>query len=139
MSGVYGDMLLAWPEQHRTIEVYDQKPLINGGWEPVTDPLTGDIIKTAVVGVFQNTRGGGVKESNGNTVKTEGFEFWTYTDGLEGKFFLWKGKVCRLSIPDDSDWSFEGGFYRYGVQKVIGNNGTESDNATWNLGGGSFG
>ena len=139
MSGIYGDMLLAWPEQNRPLEVYDQNPGINAGWDPVTDPQTGKIIKTTVVGVFQNTRGGGVKDSNGNLVQAEGCEFWTQTKDLAGKFFVRDSKVYRLSIPDDSDWSFEGGFYRYGVEKVVGNNGTESDNATWNLGGGSFG
>ena len=139
MAGVYGDMLLAWPEQNRQLEVYDQDPRINAGWDPVTDPQTGKIIKTTVVGVFQNTRGGGVKDSNGNLVQAEGCEFWTQTKGLAGKFFIRDSKVYRLSIPDDSDWSCEGCFYRYGVEKVVGNNGTESDNATWNLGSGSFG
>ena len=72
MSGIYGDMLLAWPEQNRQLEVYDQNPLINAGWDPVKDPQTGKIIKTTVVGVFQNTRGGGIKDSNGNLVQAEG-------------------------------------------------------------------
>lgn len=139
MSGIYGDMLLAWPEQNRPLEVYDQDPSINAGWDPVKNPQTGKIIKATVVGVFQNTRGGGVKDSNGNLVQAEGCEFWTQTKDLAGKFFVRDSKVYRLSVPDDSDWSFEGGFYRYGVEKVVGNNGTESDNATWNLGGGSFG
>jgi len=139
MAGVYGDMLLAWPEQNRKLEVYDQEPDINAGWTPDTDPQTGKVITTTVVGVFQNTRGGGVKESNGNLVNTEGCEFWTHAANLDGKFFIRNSKVYRLSIPDNSDWFFEGGFYRYGVQKVVGNNGTESDNASWNLGGGSFG
>ena len=139
MPGIYGDMLLAWPEQNRPLEVYDQDPGINAGWDPVKDPQTGEVIKTKVVGVFQNTRGGGIKDSNGNLVITEGCEFWTHSDNLDGKFFLWKGKVYRLSVPDNSDWSFEGGFYRYGVEKVVGNNGTESDNATWNTGGNSLG
>lgn len=139
MPGIYGDMLLAWPEQNRQLEVYDQEPDINAGWTPETDPQTGKVITTTVVGVFQNTRGGGVKDSNGNLVQAEGCEFWTQTADLAGKFFIRNGKVYRLSVPDDSDWSFEGGFYRYGVEKVVGNNGTESDNATWNLGGGSFG
>lgn len=138
MAGVYGDMLLAWPEQNRPLEVYDQNPLINAGWEAVRDQ-SGEIIKTTVMGVFQNTRGGGIKDSNGNQVETEGLEFWTHTGGLTGKFFERNGKVYRLSVPDDSDWSFEGGFFRYGVEKVVGNNGTESDNAAWNLGGNSFG
>ena len=138
MSGIYGAMLLAWPEQNRPLEVYDQNPSINAGWDPVKDPQTGEIIKTTVVGVFQNTRGGGLKDSNGILFDAEGCVFWTQTGVLVGKFFQRNGKVYRLSVPDDSDWSFEGGFYRYGVEKVGGNNGTESDNASWNLGGGSF-
>lgn len=131
-------MLLAWPEQNRTIEVYDQNPEINAGWEPEKDPQSGDVIKTTVVGVIQSTRGGGIKDNNGNLVDTEGFEFWTQTNNLKGKFFKRNGNVYRLSIPDNNDWSFEGGFYRYGVEKVVGNNGAESDNASWNLGSNSF-
>ena len=138
MAGIYGDMLLAWPEQNRKIEVYDMKPKQNGGWEKVVDQQ-GKLITQTIIGVFQNTRGGGVKDNNGNLVETEGRELWTQTGGLNGKFTTWKGEVFRLMVPDGADWSFEGGFYRYGVEKVVGNNGTESDNATWNLGGGSFG
>ena len=137
MSGVYGDMLLAWPEQQRALEVYDMTPKVNGGWDPVVEQQTGKVITMTVIGVFQNTRGGGVKDSNGNLVRTDGREFWTRVAGLEGKFFNWNLIVYRLT--DTNNWSFEGGFYRYGVEKVVGNNGTESDNAAWNLGGGSFG
>lgn len=138
MSGIYGDMLLAWPEQNRTITLYDMKPKQNGGWDKVVDQQ-GNVITQTIIGVFQNTRGGGIKDSNGNLVETEGRELWTQTGGLNGKFTTWNGEVFRLLVPDGSDWSFEGGFYRYGVEKVVGNNGTESDNATWNIGGGSFG
>lgn len=136
MAGVYGDMLLAWPEQMRTLYVYDMNALINGGWEVVKD-TNGDVITQAIIGVFQNTRGGGVKENNGNLVKTEGRELWTQTGNLDGKFLNWEGEVYRLL--DTNNWSFEGGFHRYGLQKVVGNDGTESDNAAWNFGGGSFG
>ena len=125
MGGIYGDMLLAWPEQQETLEVYEMTPKINGGWDYVTDQ-TGNIIKQTIIGVFQNTRGSGDKDSNGNLVRTEGRELWTQTGGLNGKFLQWKGEVYRLSAPDANDWSKEGGFYRYGVQKVVGNNATES-------------
>lgn len=136
MGAIYGDMLLAWPEQMRTISVYDMTPKINGGWDVIKD-LQGNPITTVVAGVFQNTRGGGLKESNGNLAVSDGREFWTHTASLDGKFFQWEGNVYRLK--DTNNWSYEGGFYRYGVEKVVGNNGTESDNASWNLGSGSFG
>lgn len=136
MSGVYGDMLLAWPEQMRKLSVYDMKAKINGGWDKVVDPQTGQLITQTILGVFQNTRGGGVKESNGNLVKTEGRELWTQTGNLDGKFLDFEGEVYRLQ--DTNNWSFEGGFHRYGLQKVVGNDATESDNASWNIGGNSF-
>lgn len=136
MSGVYGDMLLAWPEQMRTLSVYDMKAKINGGWDKVVDPQTGKLITQSIIGVFQNTRGGGVKESNGNLVKTEGRELWTQTGNLDGKFLDFEGEVYRLQ--DTNNWSFEGGFHRYGLQKVVGNDATESDNASWNIGANSF-
>ena len=135
MSGIYGDMLLAWPEQQRTLNIYDMTPKVNGGWDIVKDQ-SGNVIYTTIIGVFQNTRGGGVKNSNGNLVKTEGRELWTQTGGLEGKFLTWEGEVYRLT--DTSNWGFEGGFHRYGLEKVVGNDATESDNASWNIGGNSF-
>lgn len=137
MAGIYGDMLLAWPEQQRTLEVYEMTPRQNGGWDRVNDQQ-GNLITQTIIGVFQNTRGNGVKDSNGNLVKTEGRELWTQAADLAGKFITFNNQVYRLTVPDGNDWNFEGGFYRYGVEKVVGNNGTESDNATWNLGGGSF-
>lgn len=136
MSGIYGDMLLAWPEQQRTINIYDMKPKVNGGWDIVKDKA-GNIIYTTIIGVFQNTRGGGVKDGNGNLVVTNGCELWTQTADLDGKFFQKDNVVYRLT--DTNNWSFEGGFHRYGVEKVVGNDGTESDNASWNIGAGSFG
>lgn len=139
MSGIYGDMLLSWPEQNRTLEVYDMTAKVNGGWEIVTDEQTGKVVTQTIIGVFQNTRGGGIKDSNGNLVKSEGRELWTQTGGLDGKFVTFDGDVFRLTVPDGSDWSHEGGFYRYGVEKVVGNNGTESDSAAWNTGANSFG
>ena len=138
MSGVYGDMLLAFTEQYTDIVVYDMKPKMNAGWDKVVDQ-SGNLITQTIIGVFQNTRAGGIKDQNGNLIDSEGCEFWSFEDGLVGKFFNRNGKVYRLSVPDDSDWKSEGGFYRYGVEKVVGNNGAESDNATWNIGGGSFG
>ena len=33
MSGIYGDMLLAWTEQNKVLEVYDMTPKQNGGWD----------------------------------------------------------------------------------------------------------
>lgn len=135
MSGIYGNMLLAWPEQYRPLEVFDMKPKVNGGWDIVKDQ-SGKTITISIIGVFQNTRGGGIKEGNGNIVVTNGCELWTQTGSLDGKFLSENNDIYRLNAVND--WISEGGFYRYSLEKVVGNNGTESDDAAWNTGANSF-
>ena len=136
MAGVYGDILLAWPEQMTALEVYEMSPKVNGGWTVAVDQQ-GNKITRSILGVFQNTRGGGAKDSNGNLAKGDGMELWTAAEGIGGMFLQWRGYVYR--IKDDNRWIREGGFYRYGLEKVVGNNGTESDDASWNTGASSFG
>lgn len=128
---VYGDMLLYWPEQRRSLTVYAMEPKINGGWNKVLGS------EQPITGVFQNTAGDQTRDSNGNLVHTKGMELWTETGALADKFTEINGSVYRLTA--DNDWESEGGFFRYTLNKVVGNNGTESDNATWNLGGNSLG
>lgn len=136
MAGVYGDMLLHFPEQVRTFQVYEMEALVNGGWRKVCDEF-GAVIYQAVKGVFQNTRGGGARESNGNLVETDGCEFWSAAGGLGGKFVDFRGGVYRLL--DTNRWDSEGGFHRYGLEKVVGNDGSEPEDDSWNTGSGSFG
>lgn len=130
MNGIYGNMLLAWTEQQRQLEAYAMTPKVNGGWNIVEGS------EIPLIGVFQNTRGSAVKDSNGNLVKTDGRELWTKTENLDGMFINWEGTVYRIN--SSNNWGFEGGFFRYGLEKVVGNDATESDNATWNTGANSF-
>lgn len=133
---VYGDMLIFWPEQRRSLTVYDMKPKMNGGWDKVLDQ-SGQLITQTITGVFQNTAGDQTRDGNGNLIHAKGMELWTETGGLADKFTDINGSVYRLTA--DNDWESEGGFFRYTLNKVVGNNGAESDNATWNLGGNSLG
>jgi hypothetical protein len=128
---IYGDMLLYFSEQKQSLIVYEQTPKINGGWNKVPDS------EMLVVGIFQNTKPTQIKDGNGNLVVTSGFEFWSSESNLNNYFTQIKNKVYRLISVQD--WETEGGFYRYSLDKVVGNNGSESDDATWNLGANSFG
>ena len=133
---VYGDKLVYWPEQRRSLTLFDMTPKINGGWTKVTDQ-SGNLITQTITGVYQNTSGDSTTDSNGNLVHKKQLELWTETGGLSDKFTTYNGSVYRLK--SDNDWESEGGFYRYQLEKVVGNNGTESDNATWNTGSNTFG
>ena len=130
MSGVYGDNLLAFPEQYRTLTIFKMDPAINGGWTVVAGS------SRTVRGIYQNSRGHAIKDSNGNLAQTAGFEFWTSQKDIGGDFTEIDGKVYRLNASND--WNHEGGFIRYSLEKLVGNNGTESVNITWNTGTGSF-
>lgn len=130
MSGVYGDMLLFFPEQFRDLTVFEMEPGINGGW---TKTANSD---QRITGVFQNTSGNRIKDGNGNLVYSGGLELWTAEQNLAGKFTMYEGQVYRINV--NANWNHEGGFQKYSLEKVVGNNGTESDNTTWNTGAGSF-
>lgn len=126
---VYGDMLLYFPEQRRALTIFDMRPKINGGWDKVVDQQ-GKLITQTITGVYQNTGGDQTVDANGNLVHKKSLELWTETEGLDDKFTTYENSIYRLK--GDNQWESEGGFYRYTLEKVVGNNGTESDNATWN-------
>lgn len=130
MAGIYGDMLLAFPEQQQSLTVYNMTPKINGGWTKVTGS------DQIITGICQNTTANQIKDNQGNLVNSGGLELWTDTGSLSGMFMTYESKVYRIN--GDNNWNAEGGFYRYSLEKVVGNNGTESDNSTWNLGSHNF-
>lgn len=130
MGGIYGNTLLAWPEQQRALTVYELEPKINGGWT-----IKENSYKT-IIGIYQHTVEKQVKDNNGNLVRTGGLELWTGEKGLDGLFINENGITYRIKASND--WSFEGGFVVYKLEKVVGNNGTESDESAWNTGYNSF-
>ena len=130
MSGIYGDMLLHFLEQMENLSAYKMTPKQGAGW----DTVAGSTV--TFKGIIQNTGGSRIKDGNGNLVKTDGMEVWTQKAGISGYFMNYGGLTYRL--VGDNNWSRQGGFIRYSLEKVVGNNGTESDNTTWNTGYNSF-
>lgn len=128
--GIYGDMLLVFPEQFRTFTAYEMNALINGGFEKVEGS------EKDVLGILQNTKGNAIAEQGGNLVNKSVFELWTSSTNLDGLFIDIDGKPFRLI--DSNNWVLEGGFKRYTLEMVGGNNATESDDTAWNLGNDSF-
>lgn len=128
--GIYGDMLLVFPEQFRTFTAYEMNALINGGFDRVEGS------EKDIQGILQNTKGNAIAEQGGNLVNKSVFELWTSSTNLDGLFIDVDGKPFRLI--DSNNWVLEGGFKRYTLEMVGGNNATESDDTTWNLGNDSF-
>ena len=130
MSGIYGDMLLHFLEQMENLSAYKLAPKQGAGWDAVPNSTL------TFKGIIQNTGGSRIKDGNGNLVKTDGMEVWTQKAGLSGYFMVYGNVTYRLVA--NNDWSRQGGFQRYSLEKVVGNNGSESDNTTWNTGVNSF-
>lgn len=125
-------MLLHFPEQVGPMALYRMEPGINSGWTKVADS------DRTAYGVVQNTSGDRIKDRNGNLVKSSGLEFWTEEADLDGYFYTSPGgAVYRL--VGSNNWVPQGAFCRYSLEKVVGANGSQSDNITWNTGYNSFG
>jgi len=131
MPGIYGEFLLAFPEQMQTLTVYSMTAQVNGGW--TRDENSDQVVR----GIYQRTGGKQITDSNGNLAERASSEFWTTTAGLNGFFTNIDNQVFRLK--SDNQWVNEGGFCRYGLEKVIGNDGTEPTDTAWNFGANNFG
>ena len=131
MGGIYGDMLIAFPEQLRMFTVFAMIPKINGGWEVVEKS------KHSIQGVLQHTGGKAIKESGGNLATSSVYELWTSAENILGLFTRIKSNIYRIKAV--SEWSHEGGFFKYTLEKVIGDDGVKSKNTAWNTGSDSFG
>ena len=127
MSGVYGEMLLYFPEQFRSGTYFDQQPLINSGFTRGEDPPP----EEPITGVFQNNITD-IHDKNGNLVKRKGLYFWTQTLLDEGKFIRFESVVYR--IVAGNDWPSEGGFYEYPIERVGADNGDDATEPSFNTG-----
>lgn len=130
MNGIYGESLLAFPEQFRKVTVYEMTAKVNSGWTKTENT------EETVLGIYQNGSGSRIKDSNGNLVESNGLEFWTKRNDLSGKFTTLEGDVYRLI--SSNNWNFEGGYAKYQMEKVNGNDGTEPINTAWNTGANNF-
>lgn len=129
MNGIYGDMLLYFPEQIESITAYKMTAIINAGY------TVDEESKINVKGILHNTQGSRIKDSNGNLVTSIVLELWTQ-EKLEGYYTTIDDTVYHINTS--SNWLKQGGFYKYTLEKVIGNNGTQSEIDTWNTGTDSF-
>lgn len=121
--GVYGDMLLFWPEQLREMQYFNMLPNINSGF-------TIDSSAVTIWGVIQNAASA-IKESNGNLISSDHMNLWTESKLTRGWFILFDSTTYR--IVNGNDWPSEGGFYMYTIERAVGDNGS-SNSTDWTVG-----
>lgn len=111
---VYGDMLSFFPEQFRRVEYFSMRTDVKAGFSGRMDLGT-------VRGVFQYMRKGELLRDGDVLSDTNVPAFWTRTKLEVGNFLKRPGDEDVYRIASDSNWSFEGGFYAYMLETVIGN------------------
>ncbi len=128
---VYGESLLAFPEQFRDFISFESNPNIGDGYGARKNKNTGS-------GVIQ-TSTSRAKDSNGNIVISRNYILWTDAKLTLGNFVEFETFIYR--VLTDADWPREGGFYDYDLEKVVGSAPGKDPVAAddWNTGEGHFG
>lgn len=124
--GVYSpNILLHFPEQFRQFTYFNMTPKINSGYI-----IDNNFLPQKLWGILQNSLNE-IKESNGNLVKQINEFLWTDSALDIGKYVQFDAIIYRI-IPSN-DWINEGGFTRYTIDRMVGDNGTP-DLTDWTKG-----
>lgn len=120
MGGIYGDMLAYFPELMRVYYNFTMEPLASGGYEERSTPVK-------IKGILAFVRSGRIVMENDTISSTDRPFFWSRRKLTPATFISdtlsLDGKIYR--ICEDSDWTYEGGFYPYELQTVTGNTDTQ--------------
>lgn len=123
--GVYSPNMAAhFAEQFRKFTYFNMAAKTNSGYTISSNPVQ-------FWGVLQNNTSL-VKESNGNTVQETHENLWTSEKLTIGWYVQFEETIFRI-IPSN-DWSNEGGFFNYTLERQPGDNGTP-DSQSWAFGG----
>jgi hypothetical protein len=118
MAGVYGNMLLAFPELIKEYEVFKMEPHIGGGYGPRYD-------KRTVTGYMSWRKHREMGIEGGATVRNDRGTFWEQCDLRTGESVIEDGCFVEIKnkiykFVEGDDFSAEGGFARWTVQFVPG-------------------
>ena len=133
MGGVYGNHIMAFPEQFISVDYFDQAALADGSYAAPTGSKT-------VRGVLQCTLGKVIDTRNGNLVRERKMSFWTAADLVVGKFLRMPASEGRHTyrVKGSNDWRREAGFTVYALERVVGASGDDNLDTVPNVGTGSF-
>lgn len=117
--GIFGNMLMYQTGQFRDFTYFNMNPNVNSGYTIDTS-----FPAQKLRGVLQNSVSK-VAESNGNLVDINDERLWCEKQLLRGLFINFdEYKEVTYRIVDGNDWPFEGGFFMYTLERVVGDNGT---------------
>lgn len=123
---VYGDMLVFFNEQRRSVNYFTMSPNIVASYSTRKD-------LGKVTGVFQYMKRGELTRENDTLADVNVPTFWTRQKLEVGNFFIEKDdEIFRIINP--ADWTFEGGFNIYVLETFVGNSDVQKPFKHVNLG-----
>lgn len=123
MSGVYGDILLYFPELLKDFSVYDVIPSGVAGYKKT-------LVKT-VTGVFQHVKQGKLDNEGDTAVGTNVPMLWILEDTLEQYQIITDPDTNRdYRVAKDAPWSYEAGFAVYELTSTVGITDKQSKDAS---------
>jgi hypothetical protein len=118
MAGIYGEMLVAFPELMETCEVFKMRPRIGAGYGERYD-------KRKVSGYWSWRKSGKVSIEGESNVPDHQATFWARCFFLGKKtvvghndFIEYEGEIFRIIQPDG--FTKEGGFYKCLMRRLAG-------------------
>ena len=122
---IYGDQLAFFPEQFRMFEYFSMKP------ESVAS-YSKRISLGKVRGCFQYMRRGELRQENDSLADVNIPTVWTRRKLITGNFIQREDETYR--IVNSNNWLFEGGFYCYTLETVVGNTDIQTPFGDVNIG-----
>ena len=123
---VYGDMLVFFNEQRRSVNYFTMSPNTVASYSTRKD-------LGKVTGVFQYMKRGELTRENDTLADVNVPTFWTRQKLEVGNFFIEKDdEIFRIVNP--ADWTFEGGFNIYVLETFVGNSDVQKPFENVNLG-----
>ena len=127
---IYGDMLAFFPEQFRYFKYFKMTPNPVAGYSPRVD-------LGRVRGCFQYMKRGELRQENDALADTNVPTIWTRRKLEVGDYFIeFNDEVLRIVNP--ANWLFEGGFYCYVLETVVGITDTQKPHEYVDLGQDSY-
>lgn len=130
MSAVYGDMLSFFPELFRMFDYFKMTP------SPVASYTSREDLGK-VRGVFQYMKKGELHREEESLSDVSVPTIWTRKKLSVGDYFIsFDDETFR--IINSASWLFEGGFYCYVLETVVGNTDEQTEHEYVNLGQDSY-
>ena len=128
MTGVYGSILLQFPELFQDGEYFEMEPRINAGYDKNNEP---EMLRVVVQNFASS-----VTKSNQHLVNMSQKKMWCDKELIGGRFVKVDNTVFRL--VRENEWGNEGGFFYHIIERLIGDNGANTESITFNTGKNAF-